>query len=120
MALLDHFKKRVKLSVPAMLPNENGPPCKAAPSSSIREANWCVTKALQMVVKCKPYLRAFNDQKVAIGNYPLEHGIANTKIPFAPDFLKGSLKESTVHGRKLTCRNFAAGGDLSVKFTALC
>ena len=100
MALLDYFKKKAKLSVPAMLPNENGPLCKVVPSSSIREANLCVTQALQTAGKRKPYLRVSDDQKAVIGKYTSEHRIVNAMNHFAPDFPKGSLKESTVCGWK--------------------
>jgi len=120
MALLDYFKKRAKFSVPAILLNKNGPLCKAVPSSSIREANLCITQSLQTVEKCKPYVRVSDDQKAAIAKYALEHGIVNAMTHFAPDFPKGSLKKSTVHGWKkaylLELRTQKkSGGDLKVK-----
>jgi len=73
MALLECFKKKAKPSVPAILPNENGPLCKVIPSSSIRESNSRVTQALQMAGKLKLYLRVSDDQKADIGKHAAEH-----------------------------------------------
>ena len=86
----DYFKKSAKLSVPAILPNENRPLCKVVPSSSIREADLCVTQALQMAGKRKPYLRVSDDQKAVITKYTSEHGIVNAMTHFAPDFPKAA------------------------------
>ena len=94
----------MKLSVPAILPNENGPLCKVILSSSIREANLCVTKALQSAGKRTPYLRVSDDERVIIGKYAAE---CKRYDPIFPD---NTLKESTVHGwKKPTSRNFASG-----------
>ena len=104
MALLEYFKRRAKTesSAPVFLPDENGPLSKEVPSSSIREANVEVSKALQARGKRKPYLRVPDDKKAIIAKYAAENGIVKALVHFAPEFPTNALKESTVRGWK-TC-----------------
>ena len=53
------LKKQAKPSVPAILPSQNRQLCKDVLSSSIREADLCITEALQTAGKHKIYLKSF-------------------------------------------------------------
>ena len=83
-----------------VLPDDNGLLSKEIPSSSIREANEEVSKALQVTGKRKPYLRIPDDKKAIIVKYAAEHGIISALVHFAPDYPKNALKESMVRGWK--------------------
>ena len=99
MAILKYFKTDKRHS-DLLLPDPCGPLNQQLCVTAIEEANKEVTEVLCDTSKRKTYLKVSPAQKAIIARYAANHRIVNTNRQFSKDFPGGSLKESTICGRK--------------------